>query len=141
MAAATADRETKRQDCKIKAYPVAASTTIYKGTLVAVNASGYLVSISDAANLIFAGVAFEKIDNSAGANGDKKCRVEKEGEHEFVYTGGDATIAKVGQIVYAQDNQSVDEDALLTTNDYQVGVITEFVSAAVVRVKIDNYAR
>lgn len=141
MAAATADRETQRSDGVLKAIPVAASTTIYKGTLVGTNAGGYLVSMSDAANLNFQGVALEKIDNSAGANGALSCRVDKAGEHEFVYTGGDASQAKVGLAVYCQDNQSVDEDAILTTNDYLVGTIVEFISAAKVRVRIDNHAR
>lgn len=141
MAAAAADRDPKRQEGALKSYPVAASTTIYKGTLVGLNSSGYLVSMSDTAGLKFAGVAYEKIDNSAGANGAKSARVEKSGEYELAYAGGDATQALVGQEVYAQDNQTVDEDAALTTNDYKVGSVAEFISAAKLRVRIDNYVR
>lgn len=140
MAAATAARADSREDGVIKSYKMSAAK-VYKGTLVAVNSSGYLVRISDAASLIYVGVALETVDNSGGSAGDKTCRVYKRGEFEFAYTGADATIAKVGQVVYAQTDQEVDEDATLTTNDYQVGVITEFVTAAKVRVRIDNYVK
>lgn len=141
MPAATADRETRRSDGRVKSMPAAAATRIFKGTLVGVNASGYLVPMSDTAGLLFAGVALEGADNSAGANGARSLRVGKDGEHEFIYSGGDAAISRVGQVAYCQNDQSVDEDPLLTTNDYAVGVIVEVVSAALVRVRIDNYTR
>ncbi|MBM3457334.1 MAG: hypothetical protein FJX77_02195 [Armatimonadetes bacterium] len=141
MAAATAGRDAKEQPGTVVSYPLAASTTIYKGTLVAVNAAGYLLSISDAANLIFVGVAEDTINNSSGAAGDKSARVRKDGTFEFVYAGGNATQANVGDVVNAQDNQTVDEDAALTTNDYPVGVVAEFVSASLLRVRIDGYTK
>lgn len=141
MAAATANREDKRQDGKLKAHPVAAATVLYKGTLACHNASGYLKPGADTASFKFAGVTYEKCDNNSGANGDQECRVEKTGEYEFVYNGGDATQALVGQEVYVVDDQTVDEDAAVTTQDLKCGVITEVVSVSKVRVRIDNYAR
>lgn len=140
MSAATADREAKRSEGKLKSYPVAATTTIYKGTLVGLNSSGYLVPMSDAASLLFAGVAAEKVANS-GSAGDKSCRVHREGEFEFAYAGGDAAQARVGELAYAQDDQTVDEDASLTTNDYPVGEIVEVVSTTKVRVAIAAHLR
>jgi hypothetical protein len=47
----------------------------------------------------------------------------------------------VGELAYAQDNQTVDEDASLTTNDYPVGEIVEVVSATHVRVLIAPHLR
>lgn len=142
MAAATADRDGKRQDGELKAYQVAASTTIYKDTLVGVTAAGYLAPLAHGtAGLIFVGVAIEKTDNSAGTAGAKSCRVRKKGEYEFAYNGGDATIALLGDEVYAVDDQTVDEDAVVTTNDYKVGAITEFISATKVRIRVDNYCK
>lgn len=138
MAAASADREALRQDGELKGYKVKGSTTIYKGTLVGVNAAGYALPMSDTAGLIFVGVAYEKVANT-GSDGDKTCRVHKKGEFEFAYAGGDASIARVGDVVLAQDDQTVDEDAALTTNEYRVGVVTEYISAAKVRVRIDNH--
>lgn len=141
MSAAAADRDAKKQSGQLKRYPLAASTTIYKGTLVGLNSSGYLVPMSDTASLQFVGVAFDKTDNSAGSNGDKYCRVELEGEFEFAYAGGDAAQTKVGELMYAQDDQTVDEDASLTTNDYPVGFCTEFISTTKVRVLISAHVR
>jgi hypothetical protein len=141
MAAASANRDDKRQDGKLKAHLVAASTTIYKGTLTCHNATGYLKPGADTASFKFAGVAYEKCDNSDGADGDLECRVEKYGEYEFAYNGGDATQALLGQEVYIVDDQTVDEDAAVTTNDIKCGVITEVISVSKVRVRIDNYAR
>lgn len=141
MSATTAGRDAKRSEGKLKAYPIAASTTIYKDTLVGLNSGGYLVNMSDTGSLNFVGVAFEGMSNAAGSNGDKKARVWGEGEFEFAYLGGDASEAKVGLLCYAQDNQTVDEDAANTTNDYPVGIITEFVSTTKVRVYVSKHLR
>lgn len=136
MSAATANRDAKRSEGKLKSFAVATLTTIYKDTLVGVNAGGYLVNMSDAASLYFMGVAVEGKDNSAGANGALSCRVRRDGEFEFVYGGGDATIALVGEVAYLNDNQTVDEDPATATNEYPVGVIVEVVSTTKVRVDI-----
>lgn len=49
--------------------PVAASTTIYDGNLVALNATGYAVPAEKAENLIVVGRAEEYVNNSEGADG------------------------------------------------------------------------
>lgn len=140
MAAASADRDAKRSDGLLKRHPVAETTTLYKGTLVGTDAAGYLANMAHGTNnLKFAGVTFEAANNAAGSNGDKFCRVQNEGEYEFVYNGGDATQALVGKVVYAVDNQTVDEDASVTTYDYPVGKIVEVISATVVRVNIKGF--
>ena len=120
MAAATANREDRRQDGELLAHPVAATTTMFKGTLACHNATGYLAPGADTASFKFAGVTYEKCDNSAGADGDLECRVRKLGEYEFVYNGGDATQALAGAEVYIVDDQTVDEDAAVTTNTSSV---------------------
>lgn len=137
MSATSVDRDSKRSEGRVKAYRVASATTIKRGTLVGLNSSGFLVDLSDTASLQFAGVAMEGKVNPSG--GTEVCRVYQDGEHEFLYAGGDATQAKVGAVAYAQDNQTVDEDVSLTTNDYPVGIITEVVSGSIVRVNI-SYA-
>jgi hypothetical protein len=140
MSAATADRDAKRSEGRLKSYPVAASTTIYKGTLVGLDSSGYLLSLAHGTSgLTFAGVAEEKIDNSTGSNGDKSCRVRKDGEFEFVYNGGDAAQANVGDEVYALDDQTVDEDPATVTNQYKVGEVVECESATKLRICISGY--
>lgn len=141
MTAAIADRDPRRSDGRLKRLPLAAGVRVYKGTLVGVNSGGYLVPMSDTAGLLFTGVALEGADNTGGAAGAVHARVQKDGEFELAYSGGDASQAKVGQTVFCQDDQSVDEDAALTTNDYSVGIIVEVISGALVRVRIDNYTR
>lgn len=104
MTATTADIETLSRQGEIVAYPVAATTKIYKGTMVQV-ASGYATSMTKAASLLFVGVAIEGVDNSAGGNGDKYVRCVRKGIHEF--TLGSAAITDVGVTVYALDNCTV----------------------------------
>lgn len=141
MAAATADRDGKRQEGALKSFKVKATQQIYKDTLVAVDSGGYLIPIAHGtASLKFVGVAFEKKLGGA-ADGDVSCRVRRKGEFEVVYNGGDATQALVGQEVFGVDDQSVDEDAVVTTNDYKVGSVTEFLSTTKLRIQIDNYVR
>lgn len=57
--------------------PVAASTTIYEGSLVAVNATGYAIPAKKAADLIAVGRAEEFINNSSGGNGDLTVLVKR----------------------------------------------------------------
>lgn len=139
MAAATADRDAQRSAGKRKAYQVAASTTIYKDTLVGVNAAGYLVPMAHGtAGLIFVGVATEKVVQTASST--LKAVVEKEGEYEFDHNAGGQAIANLGDTVTAFDDSTVDL-AAATTNDYNVGDIVEVVSASKVRIRIDNYVK
>lgn len=139
MSAATADRDAKRQEGHIKWFLVAAATTIFKDTLVGTNAAGYLVPMSNAANLTFQGVAIDPFNNSAGANGADGVRVRRTGMYEFAYAGGDATIALLSgsNIAYAQDDQTVDEDSGLIVNDYPVGRIVDVLSTTKVVVDIE----
>lgn len=140
MSAATADRDGKRSEGTLKSYPVVGSDIIYKDTLVGLDSDGYLVPLAHGtASLKPAGVAIEKKDNSAGSSGDISCRVRRTGEYEFTYNGGDAAQALVGSVVYALDDQTVDEDASLATNDYPVGRIVEVVSATKVRIDIGGF--
>ncbi|MFN3652220.1 MAG: hypothetical protein ACK47B_21795 [Armatimonadota bacterium] len=136
MAAATKDREAKRQDGTLKAEPMAVAK-VFKGTLVNHNAAGYAAPAGANANETFAGVAYEAADNTGGAVGDKKVRVEKVGEYEFVAAG--IVQADVGKEVYVTDDQTVQIAA--PANAIKCGVISEYVSATRVRIRIDNYAR
>ena len=79
MASLTSNLETFEKPGLVVSYKQSAAV-IFKGALVGVNASGYLAGMSHAAaSLKFVGVANEKIDNSAGAAGDKSLNVTKSG--------------------------------------------------------------
>ncbi len=118
MAAITsAGRKTVRlADAPIPAYPtpigydVAASTTIYPGAIVCLNASGNLVPASTSTTLIAVGVYDGKdiVDNSTGAIGDIKLS-PRMGVFRFENSAsGDAiTKAEIGDDCYLVDDQTV----------------------------------
>ncbi|MHA1170063.1 MAG: hypothetical protein ACTSRU_19715 [Candidatus Hodarchaeales archaeon] len=136
MTALTGDIERKEKEGKLLAYPVVAADTIYQGALVKINASGYLAPCAAEASVPFAGVAYERVSNESGANGDKLCRVESKGAHVLVGSG--FSQADLGKEVYASDDNTI--STVQGANEQAVGVIVEFISATSVRVKIDNHA-
>ncbi len=90
-------------------YPVYQSTTIYKGALVQINSTGYLVEATTTSTNITVGIAQEHIDNSSGASGALNCSV-LQGVGRFV-NGNSMTKASVGQLVYVTDDQTVTTSA------------------------------
>lgn len=130
MANLTVSREDSRKDDVVEAYKVKASTKIYKGALVAVDSSGYVVTgVSTAVRIV--GVAYETIDNSSGASGDLSIRVWRTGSFQFNASG--MAVTNIGAKVYVTDDNTV---TLTATSNIQVGVITEFLSATSVRVAL-----
>jgi hypothetical protein len=107
---------------------------IVEGALVSVNSSGYAVNAGDDAGAVFAGVAQETVDNSAGAAGDTEIVVRSGG---IVQLGAAFSAAQtnVGDEVTLSDNHTVDV-AGTTTNDVVCGRIQKVVSSSVVRVAL-----
>lgn len=137
MAALSEPYEAHEREGLLVAYPVAADIQIWKGGLVCVNASGYLVPASDSSGLRFVGVAFESVDNQNGENGAKRCRVIKRGS--FIYNRvGTFTQADVGTVVAAVSDNEV---AKSTTHNVQVGTLLEIVDDARLRIRIDNFVQ
>ncbi|MDA2916454.1 hypothetical protein MYX64_06395 [Nitrospinae bacterium AH_259_B05_G02_I21] len=125
MAVLTDNRETDRKDGILLAIPVKGTTKIYKGAMVAVDANGFLVPASDTAALRSGLVAYEKVDNSAGADGDLKCRVYRRGI--FKFAASSITQAMVGDMMYVVDDQTFDEAT--GTNAIMAGRLVDFESA------------
>lgn len=143
MPALTQAYEAYQKPTILVSYKVAATTTIYKGALVATSASGFLVPINNTvANQRFVGIAEETVVNS-GADGDQSCRVAKGGGG--VYSAAiAATQADVGKEVYAKTDNEVQVPTTGLVNLYKVGTIvgletTGFGSPGV-RIRIDNYS-
>jgi hypothetical protein len=113
-------------------FPVKGATTIYKGSIVAINA-GYLAPAADAAGLIVVGVAQEKVVN-AGADGAAFCYVDCGAVFRFASTG--VVAADVGKIAYVADDQTV-QDAT-GTNSIIAGRIMELETTDVVWVRIEG---
>lgn len=96
---------------------------IYKGALVGlVPGTGTIVAGADTANMIFAGMALENVDNSAGASG-VVCKVQPVGIIR-VTDAGSLAAANVGTVVTLSDDETIDI-AANTTNDVEVGRLYE----------------
>ncbi|MCH8274212.1 MAG: hypothetical protein IH851_05430 [Armatimonadetes bacterium] len=142
MAALTKAYETQQKPTVIVSYPVAASTTIYKGALVGVNSIGYVVPMDHAtASLTYMGIAEETVDNSSGSDGDVSVRVSKTGSGVFA-DAGTATQADIGQTLNVKTDNEVQVGTLSLTNVYAVGTLvaleTTSTGATGLRVRIDN---
>jgi predicted RecA/RadA family phage recombinase len=103
---ATAERSTQEQSGTVISVPLAASTTLYAGTLACVNTSGYAITAANTAGLIVAGVVDSTAVNS-GSAGDASVRI-KRGVFKFANSGTNAVDQDdVGRAVYVEDNQTV----------------------------------
>ncbi len=135
MTALTANYDAERKDGLLISYPVEAATMVYKNALVCANADGYLLPGDDASGYLFLGVAYEKGDNSSGADGDVAVRTWKGGTYVLA-TNFTAAQEDVGTEVYIIDDNTV---GLTSTNTVKCGAIVEVLSASEVRIRIDNY--
>lgn len=111
MTALTADRNTARRAGDEYSHPVAASTKIFAGSLVALNATGYAAPGSVATTLKVVGRAEEQIDNSAGADGAKSVKVSR-GVFKFANHGTNTlNRTHIGSTCYIEDDQTVGSSA------------------------------
>ena len=133
--ALTANRNVDHYvDQELRQYPVEAAKHIYKGALCGFSASGHVQPL--AAGEKFAGLAYEESDNSAGADGDKKCRVFTLGDFALALAGAAQT--NIGDPVYA----SADDTLTFTksTNSY-VGKCKDVTASGEIMLRIDTEAK
>jgi hypothetical protein len=108
MSAATQAVDTRELLGDILEIGVAASTTIYAGTLVGVNASGYAVPASASSALTILGRAESTVINTAaagfGSAGALRVRIR---EGVFLLTCSGAGISSVGKMAYVVDDNTV----------------------------------
>lgn len=124
MAAASEDvRRVKQGTGQEVPVPVAASTTLYEGTIVCADTSGYAAVGADTASFAVLGICTKQVDNSSGSNGDLTAIVER-GQLERIATAV-LVQADVGKNAVIADDQTV-TDAAAATNDIAVGVIERF---------------
>ena len=135
MTALTGNRGTDSRDGLSYKFPVAASTKIYAGSLVAINSDGYAVPAAAlAGNKGCPGVAIEYVDNSAGAASAKWVTVKK-GVYQFASAG--AAQSNVGETAYASDDQTV--VIVDAGNLPPCGKVVEYVSATSVWVEVFGF--
>jgi hypothetical protein len=142
MSALTAGRATTpKGKLRRQMYLVAASTTIYAGGMVCINATGYAVPAANTAGLSdVVGIATATVDNADGADGEMAIVVEYGAGGAFMLdAAGGISQADVGRDAFVSDDQTV-TDAAASTNRVRVGKILEFIDEATnkVWVIIDN---
>lgn len=121
--------------------PIAASTHIYEGTLISQKTTGgYCVPYSTASSDVCIGVSQHEADNSAGADGALRLRVESRRTYLFANgAGGDAfaDTDKIGALVYATDDHTVAKTSSTETRapvGFYMGFDTD---SGLVRVHVD----
>lgn len=123
-AISTAANRQRKGIPKQQRFLMAASTTIPKGALVSVNASGLAVNAADTAGTAVVGVAAETMVSAA--SGSYWIQVEYDALWKFAASS--ITQAMVGLVqMCVVDNNTVD-DAAGPTNDIAVGLLAEFIS-------------
>jgi hypothetical protein len=108
MTALTKDRNTPERSGHIVEPPVKGATTIYAGSLVAVDANGHAVPGATATTLKGLGRAEQNVDNSGGADGGLNVRVGR-GIYRFANSAAtdEITLSDVGNDCYIVDDQTV----------------------------------
>lgn len=136
--AVTANQIMRRQDGVRASYPVAASTRIYEGTLVFVNASGFATGVTATGVNGFVGLASAEADNSDGSNGDVRVEVWCEGDFELVGSG--FTQADLHKVAYAEDNYAI--GVSISSASVPIGRVIGYLSATrlIVRLKPNGVA-
>ncbi len=107
MTALTTDRSTPRRERGTKQGGVAATVQIFQGALVMRNAAGYLTKGQMATGLVGVGRAEQNVLGGASA-GDVSLTV-REGVYPFANSAStdQITIAQIGKLCYAVDDQTV----------------------------------
>ena len=127
----SANREVDQYvDQELRTFKVAASTHIYKGALIGL-ASGYARPLE--AGDLFAGIAYEEMDNSDGSAGDLSVRVYTLGDFDHALSG--AAITNIGDAVYA----SADDTLTFTSTDNSyVGLCQDVPSSGNIILRLDS---
>jgi hypothetical protein len=108
MAALTADRNTAQREGVDYAFPVAASTKIFAGSLVCINASNLATKGAVSTTLKCVGIAQEQADNSAGAASAIRVKTRRGCFKLANSTAGDLiTLADINADCFIVDDQTV----------------------------------
>lgn len=124
MAALSAARLTQSKNLgPVKRYLMANATTIHAGGLVMINSDGLAIAAAAAAgNKGVVGVATKSVVGTGAAD-----YIEVQ-EGWFLFAGTTLAQTVVGSLVYAEDDQTVDETQ--AANEPIAGMCVEYVSAS-----------
>lgn len=136
MAALTAPViRASKEDGDLMTFPVAASTNIYRGSIVFANASGYAVPAADTASFNSLGIAIADALNGSGGAAAISVTVKRYGIVALPYTG--VAIAAIGTKCYGVSDNEV-AAAATTTNDVAVGRVVGVAATNVAWVDIGD---
>ena len=124
MAALTANADRKRSPgatSRVGSKPVAASTQIYKHSLVSVDGSGNMITTKSTSNNCV-GFSRKQYDNSSGSAGDLTAEYHYLEEVEI--TGSSVTAGHIHRTLYAKDDNLV---VPTSTTGPAVGLLTNLV--------------
>jgi hypothetical protein len=117
-------------DLEMRTARVKGSTHVWRNAIVGLTSAGYARGL--VAGDVFAGIAYEEMDNSAGADGAKAVRVYTVGDFEHAVSGAAQT--DVGRPVFASADDTL---TFVAAGNSYVGVVQDFVSSGVAIVRID----
>ena len=120
MTALTGDRNSHRRVSDVFEDPVKASTKIYGGSMVCLDANGKAVPASDTVGLKIRGVAEGRADNSSGADDAINIITRRDGAYKFSASG--LTDADIDKPVYIVDDQTIQIAATHTTRFSRVAL-------------------
>ena len=106
----TQERDTQRRNGDQASYPVAAAARIFAGAIVCIStATNFATRGATATTLKAVGVADVTIDNTAGANGEQRVPVRRDGWFPFANSAaGDLIVlGDVGSDCFIVDDQTV----------------------------------
>lgn len=117
-------------DQELRSFQVAGSVHIYKGGMVGLTSAGYARPLT--ASDSFAGIAYEEMDNSSGANGDVSVRVYTVGDFGHALAG--AAVSDIGRPVFASADDTM---TFVGTGNSYVGIVQDCVTAGEIIVRVD----
>ena len=109
MAALTgADVVKHKEEARLVSLPVLAATQIYAGGLLMMTSAGFVAPATPTATSLFAGIATEDVDNTAGASGDVNVRAFHSGLHQMAISGVAVTDQLLTAGVFAESDNTAD---------------------------------
>lgn len=129
MSAATVSQRLDSRDGRVNLFPVAATTKILAGILLALDGNHRLVQASDAASRRVVGVSEDEVDNSAGAAGDLNAKAKKGCFLLGNSVANAVTRAHIGLSCWVEDNQTV--ASVVGTNSVVAGIVEDVTSEGV----------
>ncbi len=117
-------------DQELRSFQVAGSVHIYKGGMVGLTNAGFARPLT--AGDSFAGIAYEEMDNTSGANGDVSVRVYTVGDFGHALAG--AAVSDIGRPVFASADDTM---TFVGAGNSYVGIVQDCVTAGEIIVRVD----